>query len=134
MILFTRAVAQEFRTLFAKCVTGRPRGPAPPVVIQVKDDTRIVAASTPDGVMLSHTSPAPKELDDLVVLPASVLVEVEGNSDEVVTLDRETKVRAVVRWHGDTKPRTLPVDLILPGKQHEPPTLPPLKPAPAKLL
>ena len=119
MILLTRAVARDFRALFARCVAGRPRGPAPPVVIQVKGGTRTLAATTAAGVTLTHTSPALKESDDLLVLPAAVLAEVEGGTEETVTLDRSSKLRGVVKWPGGSKPRTLPVELILPGKQHE---------------
>lgn len=134
MILFTRAVARDFRVLFGRCVAGRPRGPAPPVVIQIRDDVRTLAATTAEGVTLTHTSPAPKEVHDLLVLPAAVLTEVEGGTDEAVALDRETKFRGVVRWHGGGEPRTLPVELMLPGKQHELPTVPALSIVPATLL
>lgn len=134
MTLFTRMVAQNFRALFARCVTGRPSGPAPPVVIQTQDEVRTLAATTAAGVTLTHASPAPKEPDDLFVLPASVLAEVEGGTDEAVDLDRETKLRGVLRWHGGAKPRTLPVELILPGKQHELPTPPALSAVRAPFL
>jgi hypothetical protein len=134
LFLFNRATARDFRVLFSRCVAGRPRGPAPPVVIQTKDDRRTVAATTTDGVTLAHTSPAPKESDDLIVLPSAFLTEVEGGTDEPVTLDRPSKLRGVVRWPGGGKPRSLPADLILPGKQHELPTLPVLTAVPAKLL
>ena len=134
MILFTRAVARDFRLLFARCVAGRPRGPAPPVVVRVGNGTRTLAATTADGVMLTHASPAPKEPDDLVVLPAAVLAEVEGGTDEAVTLDRQSQVRGAVRWQGGGTPRVLPVELILPGKHHEFPEPPPLAPASPKLL
>lgn len=134
MIVFTRAVAQSFRVLFARCVVGRLRGPAPPVVIQIRGGERILAATTSAGGILTHTSPAPKETDELLVLPASVLAEVEGGTDEAVALDRQSKLRGIVKWHGGTKPRTLPVELILPGKQHDLPALPLLKPAPVKIL
>lgn len=134
MILFTRAVAQNFRVLFARCVAGRPRGPAPPVVIHIRAGTRIVAATTIDGVTLTHHASADKEGDDLIVLPATVLAEVEGGTDEAVTLDRPSKLRGVVRWPGGDKPRALAVELLLPGKQHELPAPPPLTPVAAKLL
>ena len=134
MILFTRAVARDFRVLFGRCVAGRPRGPAPPVVIQITDDVRTLAATTAEGVTLTHTSPAPKEADDLLVLPAAVLTEVEGSTDEAVALDRETKLRGVVRWPGGGEPRTLPVELILPGRQHEFTAVPALSTVPATLL
>jgi hypothetical protein len=134
MILFTRAVAQNFRVLFARCVAGRPRGPAPPVVIHIRDGTRTVAATTIDGVTLTHTASADKKGDDLLVLPATLLAEVEGGTDEVVTLDRDSKLRGVVRWPGGGKPQALPVELILPGRQHELPVPPPTTPVAAKLL
>jgi hypothetical protein len=103
-------------------------------VIQIRDDTRTIAATTPDGVTLTHTSPAPGEGDDLLVLSATVLGEVEGGTDEAVTLDRPSRLRGAVRWQGGGKSRTLPVELILPGRQHELPPPPPLDPAPPKLL
>lgn len=134
MILFTRVEARDFQVMFHRCVSGRPRGPAPPVTIQITDDARIITATTPDGVILTHTSAAPKELDAFVVLPASVFAEVEGSTDEVVTLERQSKLRAVVCWHGGSKPRTLPVELILPGKQHEIPAPPELPPVPQHIL
>lgn len=134
MIMFTRVEARDFRVLFHRCVAGRPRGPAPPGAIQIKDGTRIITATTVEGVILTHPSPAPKERDDFVLLPASVLAEVEGSTDEAVELDRQSKLRAVVRWHSGSKPRTLPVELILPGKQHEIPANPEFSPVSAKLL
>jgi len=134
MILFTRTEARDFRALFSRCVSGRPRGPAPPVAIRTHDDTRTVTATTPGGVILSHTSPAPEERDDFLLLPASVLTEVEGGTDEVVTLERQSQLRAVVRWQGGGKPRTLPVELALPGKQHEIPTPPELFPVSKTVL
>jgi len=93
MILFTRSEPRDFRALFSRCVSGRPRGPAPPVTIQIQDGTRLITATTLDGVILTDTSPAPKELDDFVILSASVLAEVEG-TDEVVTLARQSQLRA----------------------------------------
>jgi hypothetical protein len=98
--------------LFGRCVARRPRGPALPVVIQIKGDTRTVAATTTDGVTLIHTTPAPKKGDDLIVLPSAVLAEVEGGTDEPVALDRPSKLQWVVRWPGGSKPRSLPVELI----------------------
>lgn len=134
MMLITRGVAQNVRALFARCIASRPRGPAPPVVVQIRDDTRTIAATTAEGVLLTHTSPAPKENIDLLVLPASVLAEVEGGTDEAVTLDRPSKFRGVLRWHGGGTPRTLPVELILPGKQHDLPVPPALHATPAPIL
>jgi hypothetical protein len=134
MILFTREVAQNFRLLFGKCLSGRPRGPAPPVVVRTAGGHRTLEATTAGGVTLTHSAPAPGEPDDLLVLPASVLAEVEGGTDEAVVLDRETKLRGVAKWHGGGKPRMLPVELILPGKQHELPAPPEMTFVPGPLL
>ncbi|MBA4192785.1 MAG: hypothetical protein C0467_32885 [Planctomycetaceae bacterium] len=134
MTLLTRSQARDFQVLFSRCVSGRPRGPAPPVVVQIKDGVRSVAATSVTGVTLTHSTPAPHERDDFVLLPASVLAEVEGSTDEAVTLERQSKLRGVVRWHGGSKPHTLPVELILPGKQHEISATPVLSPSSAKLL
>ncbi len=134
MTPFTRTTVRDFRILFARCVSGRPRGPAPPVVIQTKDEVRTLAATTAEGVTLTHAAPALKESDDLLVLPAAVLEEVEGGTEEAVALDRPSKLRGVLRWHGGSTPRTLPVELILPGKQHELPPPPASSVVPPKVL
>lgn len=134
MILFTRVVAQTFRLLFAKCTAGRPRGPAPPVVVRTENEVRVLAATTAEGVSLIHAAPAPKEPNDLLVLPALVLAEVEGGTDDSVTLTRETKLRGAVKWHGGGKPRIQPVELILPGRQHDVPVAPELSPVSVELL
>lgn len=75
-----------------------------------------------------------KEPDDFVVLPASVLAEVEGGTDEPVALDLQTKLRGVLKWHGGGKPPALPVELILPGRQHELPAPPKMTAVPGPLL
>ncbi|MCE9564284.1 MAG: hypothetical protein K8U57_19750 [Planctomycetes bacterium] len=118
MMLFTRVEARDFKTLLSRCVSGRPRGPAPSLVIQFENGQRTIAATTTDGVTLTHVSRTPGAADDRLVLPVTVLAEVEGSTSEAVTLERQSKLRAVVRWPAGGKPRTLPVELILPGKQH----------------
>jgi hypothetical protein len=133
MILFTRTVARDFRALFARCVAGRPRGPAPPVVVEVKNGVRTVAATTSDGVTLTHTSLAPEEADDCVVMPSAILAEVEAATDEVVALDRTSKLQGAVKWSGGAGPRRESVELVLPGKQHQIPTPPKLAPVTPKL-
>ncbi len=134
MTPFTRIAVRDFRTLFARCVSGRPRGPAPPVVIRFEGEVRTLAATTPEGVTLTHTSPAEKESDDLLVLPTAALAEVEGGTDEAVVLDRPSTLRGVLRWSGGSTPRTRPVELILPGRQHELPPAPVLSIISGKVL
>jgi hypothetical protein len=134
MFLFTRVEARDFRALFGRCVAGRPRGPAPPVVVRVRAGVRTLAATTAAGVTLTHVTPAPDEPDDVAVVPAVVLAEAEGNADGAVALDRGPTLRGVVRWNCGTGPRVFPVDLVLPGRQHEVPDPPPATPVAADLL
>jgi len=124
MIPFTRVEARDFHTLFTRCMAGRPRGPAPPVLIHFRAGTRTLCCTTNEGVILMHSSPVEDEHDELLVLPGSLLVEVEGSTDEGVKLDRQSKLRGALHCHTGEKPRKLPVELILPGKQHEIPAPP----------
>lgn len=134
MILCTRVEARDFRAVFARCLAGRPRGPAPPLVIRFANGTRVIASTAARGVMLTHTSPATGERDELLVVPGSILAEVEGSTDEGVKLDRQSKLRGVLHGQGGGKPRTMPVELILPGKQHELPATPTCASLSPKLL
>ncbi|MBA4192736.1 MAG: hypothetical protein C0467_32625 [Planctomycetaceae bacterium] len=133
MMLCTRVEARDFRALFARCLAGRPRGPAPPVVVRFREGTRAVASTTTDGVTLTHTATA-EEGDEWVVLPGSVLGDVSGNTDEGVRLDRQSKLRGVLHVPGGRTPQTLAVGLIIPGKQHERPATPDLLPVTPKFL
>jgi hypothetical protein len=104
------------------------------VIIHFANQKRVVTSSTDAGVKLTHTSTVPGAHDDTLILPGSILGEIEGSTDEPVSIERQAKLRAVVSWHGGDKPRTVPVELILPGKQHELPTPPDLAPVPAQFL
>lgn len=134
MILFTRVEARDFHTLLSRCVSGRPRGPAPVLLIRFANGTRTIASTSPDGVLLTHTTAVASEQDELLVVPGSVLAEVEGSTDEGVKLDRHSKLRGVLHWHTGSKPRTLPVELILPGKQHTIPTPPVFSAVPPQIF
>lgn len=133
MILMTRATARDFRAAFLRCLTSRPRDPAPPVVVRFAGGTRTIACTTGDGAILTHDT-ATDERDDLLVLPADFLGKVEGGTDEGVRLDRLPKWRGVLHWHVGTKPRTLPVELLPPSSHHDLPQPPDFTPVSAKVL
>ena len=133
MILMTRMIARDFRAAFLRCLTSRPRDPAPPVVIRFANGTRTIACTTGDGVILTHVAPI-DERDDLLVLPADFLAKVEGGTDEGVQLDRQPKWRGVLHWHVGTMPRTLPVALLPPSSHHDFPQPPDFTPVSAKVL
>ena len=87
MIVCTRALAREFRSLLGRCMSGRRREPAPPVVVQVRDGVRTLAATAREGVILTHASPASGEKNGRLVLPAALLASVDGASDEPVGVE-----------------------------------------------
>ncbi len=84
MIVISRGLARGFRSLARKCVTGRPRGPAPPVVLEARDGTLTAWVRTEDAA-LTYTAPSTCG-DDLVVVPMAVVEAVEGAGDEPVEL------------------------------------------------
>lgn len=134
MILFTRVEARDFSVLFGRCTSGRPRGPAPPLLIRFAGGTRTLCSTTGEGVILMHSSPVEGERDELLVLPGLVLTQVEGSTDEGVKLDRQSKLRGDLHWHAGAKPHKCPVELLMPGKHHQIPTLPELLMVSSELL
>jgi hypothetical protein len=87
---------------------------------------RTLAATTIDGVILTHASPASGEKEGQLVLPAALLASVECSTDEAVSVELQTKLHATVRWSGRDGPHSTTSELILPGRHHEIPELPPL--------
>lgn len=134
MIPFTRAQARDFGALLAKCATGRPRGPGPPVHVRVRDGVRTLDAVAPSGVRLTHTTSAPGAPDTRLLVPFEVLTTCAGTSDEPVVLEPQSKSRATAHWSDAEGWRVLPVELLVPGKQHELPELPVLAPVKPELL
>ncbi len=134
MIPFTRARARDFGALLAKCATGRPRGPGPPLLVRVRDGVRTLDAVAPSGVRLTHTSPVPGASDVRLLFPFELLTACAGASDEPVVLEPQSKSRATAHWSDAEGRRVLPFELLLPGQQHDLPELPALRPVKPELL
>ena len=122
MIVITRGLARAFRAVARKCVSGRPRGPAPPVVFAVRAGTLIVWTRTADAGLM-YQAPTPGA-DDVVVAPMAVLDAVVGAGEDPVELAVGPRLAGVARWTDRGVPRSQPFDALLPGKQHRPPDLP----------
>ena len=122
MIVIARGLARSFRALARKCVAGRPRGPAPAVVLESKAGTLTVWAKTDDAVLV-HVTSAPAD-DGRVILPMAVLQAVEGGGNDPVELAVGPKLQGEARWTDRGVPRTQPFDAVRPGKQHRLPELP----------
>ena len=128
MIVLTCTQAREFKTLLSRCSTVRSRGPAPPLVVRIGGSKQIASATTIDGVTVTLTTDGGDDRDAIVILPGTVLAEVEGTTDDPVNVERKTKSQGIVRWNAQGRPRSIPVELIQPGKQHELPDPPVLSP------
>ena len=134
MIAFPRRVARRFRAACAKCVAGRPRGPAPPVVIR-QSKNRVTLTATFPEVILELGCDTPEIGTEVLVVPVAVLDEIGGAAPELVELEGAGMLKCTARWTEKGTPRTHPVDLILPGKQHDPLARPPeLMFVPARFL
>jgi hypothetical protein len=134
MITIPRRAARRFRAACMKCVSGRPRGPAPPVVIR-RAGGRVTLAATFPEVTLELSLPASAGTEDeVLVVPMTALEAVEGNTDERAEFEIAEKLAGTVRWVVSGSARSAPVTFLLPGKQHDPLPRPETKPVAARLL
>jgi hypothetical protein len=68
-------------------------------------------------------------------VPTTVLDELGATSVDLVELESAGMLKGTARWEENGKSKTCSIDLILPGKQHEPLSRPQeLKPVPANFL
>ena len=122
MIVFNRGLARAVRAVARRCVSGRPRGPAPAVVFESRGGTLTVWVKTPDAGLV-HAAPTPCA-DGVAVVPMAVLAAAEGAGADPVELVVGAKLNGEARWVERGVPRTHPFDAILPGRQHRPPDEP----------
>jgi hypothetical protein len=124
MIVISRDLARRFRAVAKKCVSGRPRGPAAPVVLQARSGT-LTLWTRAGEVELVHTGPASSPSgDETLVVPMAVLQAVEGGSGEPVELAVDRKLRGTARWSDRGISRTTSFDTVLPGRHHRVPDPP----------
>ncbi|OWK34104.1 hypothetical protein [Fimbriiglobus ruber] len=122
MIVWSRGSARAFRALARKCVAGRPRGPAPVVVFEVRAGTLTVWTRTADAG-LAYTAPT-DGTDRRLLVPMATLADVEGGGDEPVEWGVETPLTGTARWADRGVPRTTSFDAVRPDKSHRLPGLP----------
>ncbi len=119
MIAFTRDLARRFRAVAQKCVAGRPRGPAPPVVCRA-DHGVLTLTCRFDGVVLSLSAPARPGSGGTLVVPMAVLEAVEGAGGDPVELRPMGGLKGEAVWADRGVPRPLAFDALKPGRQHDP--------------
>ena len=122
MISIPRGLCRAFPALARKCVSGRPRGPAPAVVFESKGGALTAWAKTDDAV-LAYTAPTDRG-DGVLVVPMTVLEAVAGPGGEPVEMDVGSKLRGEARFSDRGVPKSHSFEAVLPGKQHRPPDPP----------
>ena len=119
MIALSRRVARRFRAAARKCSDGRTA--APPVVIHSRAGRVTLTAAYPD-VTLEHDGPTHADTgspDATLVVPMGVLDTVGGTGDDPVTFACGPKLTGTACWTERGAERSVPVEFLLPGKQHD---------------
>ncbi len=124
MIVIPRGVCRAFPALARKCVSGRPRGPAPVVVCDVTAGTLTVWARTADAVLAYSAPCRDRGGDARVVVPMAVLAAAAGPGAEPVEVVVGPTLAGEARFADRDVPTAHPFEAVLPGKQHRLPDPP----------
>ena len=110
MVVIPRGLARSFRAVARSCVTGRPRGPAPPVVVRVGDG-RLSLATTFTDVFVAVTVPAPPDaVVEAVVVPADAFARADTAGEVQVVGDGRA---GRLRWMGRSGPGEVAFDIAV---------------------
>ena len=123
MIVIPRGLARAFRAVARKCVSGRPRGPAPAVAFEVSGGTLSAWAATGDAGLLYAAATATPGGDDRVVVPMEVLAAVEGGGGPA-ELAAGPGPQGTATWADRGVPRTPPCAATPPADGHRRPDPP----------
>lgn len=133
MISLPRGPCRALPALARKCVSGRPRGPAPAVVLAARGGTLTVWTGTADAALV-YTG-ATDGGDETQVVPMAVLEAAAGPGGGPVELAVGPKLSGAARFTDRDGPKERPFEAVLPGNQHRPPDPPDRwHPVPAALL
>ncbi len=134
MIVLSRRVAWRFHAAYARCVAGRPRGPAPPVVLRQTAGRVTLAAAFP-GVVLELAVPGPAGVPaEVLVVPAAALAAAAGPGGTAEFAGGAwDPFDGSVHWDGPGPAGTALFAFAPPGPGHDPPPRP-AAPVPAPRL
>ena len=109
MIVIPRGLARSFRTVARSCVAGRPRGPAPPVVVRVHAG-RLSLATTFADVFVIVTVPAPPDaVVEAVLVPADAFARADTAGEVQITSTADQVGR--LRWTNRSGPGEVAFDV-----------------------
>ncbi len=133
MIVLPPGLPKRFAAVAARCVSGKPTGPPPDVVLRVTGNVLSATVRLPNGVVLQFTADT-DVADGALVLPFAVLTAVAAARGPV-ELRCTRGLSAAARWADATGPQAHPFTALKPGRPHDPlPELTDTVPCPAKLL
>jgi hypothetical protein len=104
------------------------------VVIRQANNRVTLTAAFPE-VTLELACATPETGTEVLVVPMAVLDPIGGAAPDLVQLEGTGGLTGAARWTEKGAPRTHAIELILPGKQHDPPPRPAdLRPVPSAFL
>ncbi len=109
MISIPRATARAVRAVARACVAGRPRGPAPHVLVRRSGGTLTLVARV-DGVAVALAAGPQAGPDETIAVPMAVLAAAEGGGRDAVELTAISAGRGEARWADRGVPRALAFD------------------------
>ena len=123
MLSFPRSVLRSLRAVRRNCGAGRPRGPAPPVLV-IPEAEALTWAMHGDEVVVAYRIPGAQTEVKPFLLPLDQFDTLDGPGDDLVTLNHRDNGWAELRWTEHGLPRTQRVELSQPEPQHGLPPLP----------
>lgn len=102
MITLTRPLVRQVRTVFRFALGTSPRGPLPAVLFRA-DQHGLTIRSKNDMAAIEYSLPGEYPADELVA-PGDLLLDCEGRSDEVVSIERGTGGQLTATWRDSGTP------------------------------
>ena len=123
MLSFPRSVIRSLRAVRRSCGVGRPRGPAPPVLV-VPDTEALTWVMPGDEVIVAYRIPGPQTEVKPFLLPLDRFDTLDSTGDDLITLERDHKGWAELRWADRGLPRTHQVEVQKLEPRHSLPPMP----------
>ena len=96
MITITRNMVRHVRAVFRHALGTSPRGPFPAVLLRATEQ-ELTIRSKSDMAAIQHSMSGEYTADEIVV-PGDLLVDCEGRSDEIVTIERQADGDLLATW------------------------------------
>ena len=102
MITLTRPLARQVRAVFRHALGTSPRGPFPAVSLRA-DQHGLTIRSKSGMAAIERSVPGEYPADEILV-PGELLVDCEGRSDQVVSIERQADGDLIATWQDASVP------------------------------